>query len=195
MKNVAFILLLLLPLLVFGQQKDLKRSNWSVSFVYSPDSYAPPQVENDAGTYQKLAYRVGVDLIKPFNENPRTSFRTGLRRAVYNTRIEAFGVVSGSPLDIISFEKLTYYEVPFALRYTFGNQQLRFYTEAMCSMNFGGSNSSLKPHISWGLSAGLDCQITNSLSIFAQPILRKPLVRNYTYFFCVGVEMGVKMKL
>jgi hypothetical protein len=189
----CFIFLILLPILAHGQDK--RESHFSVDVVGSPDFYVPPiGIVSDAGTYQVSAYRYGFNFVKTGDRNPQVAFRTGFRYAVYDKRIEAFGVFSGQFQTFTSFEKTTFYEIPLALRYSIGKNSLRGYAELITSLNFTVNNIKPNPHLTVGLALGLQYQIVNQISIFAQPTVRRKSGANNTYFFNTGLEMGLKFK-
>ena len=191
------IILSILPFFVFGQKKGNNARLWAIDALFSPDTYAPPQVEADANFYQESAYHFGCNISQDFSDNRHWSVRSGLRYNVYRQRIESFyyePIIAGFVTNK-SYIKYAYLDIPLALRYTFGARKLRFYSEVIATINTRPYNTTDKFHITWGLSLGLNYQINPSFEVFTQPTFRKPIQHNNRYFFMLGIETGLKFRL
>jgi hypothetical protein len=197
MKNL-FILLACLPFVVLGQQKTNKVSPYTIDLIFSSDShYGPVGLDGGPGIYQVSAYRVGFNILSDFEEHANWSFRSGLRYAVYNQRLES-NLALVDPLRggiVTSFEKITYCELPLFLRYTMGKNRLKFYGEIGGGLDFLPSVSRNKFQPFWGLSVGLEYHFNPRIGIFTQPIFRKSTQNNRVYFISTGFEMGIKFGL
>lgn len=189
-QSLTLTILIFLPFFAFGQ-----KSLWAIDALFSPDSYASPQVEADAAIYQESAYHLGFNVVKDLKEEQNWSFRTGLRYSVYNKRIEGFSTSQ----SFTFYSTTTFLNVPLALRYSFGQKKLRLYGEIVGSFNFQydifAKNANVKTNPSWGLALGLEYQVTPTFGFFTQPTFNKPLKRNNDYLFMLGFETGIKFRL
>ena len=60
MKQNLIFLLSFFPIFLFSQRRSECRS--AMDFIFSPDYFAPPQEEADAGFTPLFAYRVGLNV-------------------------------------------------------------------------------------------------------------------------------------
>jgi hypothetical protein len=190
MKNL-FILLILMPLCAFSQEK--RESLWSVDAFYAPDTYYQAPLAGSGNVQQESAYRIGFNITLVSDKFPHRSLRTGLRYAVYNTNTTP--TFNGSNLPLITrFDTNIFYEIPLAFRYTVGKNALKGYGELILSSNFGANSSRIKTHLNWGFSVGVAFSVAHQLAIYVQPTFRKPFGRINGYFFSTGIEIGLKFR-
>ena len=186
-----WIILNFLPLFVFGQKGAL-----SIDVLFSPDFYVPPQVESNSRSYQESAYHLGFNVVKSLDKHPQWSFRSGVRYHVYNQRLEGFYSLIGNFERYVSYSAVKYFDVPIAVRYSFGKAQLRGYAELIASMSIKTKSCSCNQlYQTLGFSLGLEYQIMPALGVFAQPTVRSPLTRINDYALAAGIELGVKYRL
>ena len=186
-----WIILNFLPFFAFGQKSGL-----SIDVLFSPDFYVPPQVYADAAFYQESAYHLGFNVVKSLEKHPQWSFRSGVRYHVYNQRVEGFYSLTGNFERYTSYTASKYFDIPLAVRYSFGAARLRGYAELIASMSIKTNSCSCNQlYQTLGFSLGLEYQITPTLGVFAQPTVRVPLKGIYEYALAAGIELGVKYRL
>ena len=154
-----WIILSFLPFFVFGQKSTL-----SIDVLFSPDFYIPAPVEADAAFYQESAYHLGFNVMKNLDKHPQWSFRSGVRYHVQNQRVEGFYSLTGNFERYISYTASKYFDIPFAVRYSFGKARLRGYAELIASMSIKTNSCSCNQlYQTLGFSLGLEYQITPTL--------------------------------
>jgi hypothetical protein len=195
MKNL-FIILTLLPLLAFSQQKAPKNMPYAIDLIYSPDSYALPKAEINTIYYPEFSYRTGINYT--YNFHNRWSFRTGLRYTAYNRRFEvvALNTQLNTYNRTITNQKAISYEWPLFLRFYLFKKKWAVYSEIGGNLDFKSKEDVKKiRHLPFtlGVSFGLEYQINHRFGLFMQPTYHRPFSNNYP--FSIGLESGVKLRI
>ena len=190
MKQNLIFLLSFFPIFLFSQRRSECRS--AMDFIFSPDYFAPPQEEADAGFIPLFAYRVGLNVSVFSSPVPYFVFRSGMRYVRYGYEVK--------PLfsNQTSREYKQFVEIPLVFRLYFSLNKLRSYIEAQSSLNMN-TGKTVGIHFTAGGAVGLEYLIKKEIALFCQPTFRKPIyhtvdARSLNYHFSTGLELGVKYR-
>ncbi len=185
MKNI-FLVLFILPLMVFGQQEDtIKFKKFDVGFTYSPEySYRMIQSDNssqflkesyDSLETPKLGYTLGLNGVYSFNS--KLALSLGFLFSDKGEKLKT------NILDAFSNYKNHYYfiDFPLKLKYTIIDSKIKFYGNLGVSTNLflqhriaytlsgssfsdiiqGNSKDISKVNMAFNVGLGIDCPLSS----------------------------------